>query len=52
MVCDRVDVLIITTDQMHCFPLAAVYGLSEGKVGRDWILDVLKRHAEGSVASS
>ena len=30
--------------QMHCFPLASVYGLSEGKVGRDWILDVLRRN--------
>lgn len=31
--------------QMHCFPLAAVYGLKEGKRGLEWILDVLKRSA-------
>ena len=31
--------------QMHCFPLASVYGLSEGKIGRDWIIDVLRRNA-------
>ena len=30
--------------QMHCFPIASVYGLPEGKVGRDWILDVLRRN--------
>lgn len=30
--------------QMHCFPLASVYGLREGKDGRDWIIDVLKRN--------
>lgn len=29
--------------QMHCFPLAWVYGLKESKEGKDWILDVLRR---------
>lgn len=31
--------------QMHCFPLAGVYGLREGVKGMDWIVDVLKRNA-------
>jgi acetyl esterase/lipase len=30
--------------QMHCFPLAFAYGLKEGKQGKDWILDVLRRN--------
>lgn len=29
--------------QMHCFPLAWIYGLSESKMGKDWIIDVLCR---------
>lgn len=29
--------------QMHCFPLAWVYGLKESREGKDWILDVLGR---------
>lgn len=36
---------IIWEGQMHCFPLAACYGLSEGKIGREWVIDVLKRNA-------
>jgi len=35
---------LVWEDQMHCFPLAAVYGLSEGKAGRDWVIDVLQRN--------
>ena len=31
--------------QMHCFPLAFHYGLREGKAGKDWIVDVLRRNA-------
>ena len=32
--------------QMHCFPLAFVYGvLPEANQGKDWILEVLKEHA-------
>ena len=30
--------------QMHCFPLAFAYGLPEGKRGKDWVIDVLKRN--------
>ncbi|KAF1346293.1 alpha/beta hydrolase fold-domain-containing protein [Delphinella strobiligena] len=29
--------------QMHCFPLAWVYGLKESREGKNWILDVLSR---------
>jgi acetyl esterase/lipase len=29
--------------QMHCFPLAWTYGLSEAKEGKNWILDLLRR---------
>ena len=36
---------LVWEGQMHCFVLAAVYGLPEGKKGRDWVLDVLKRYA-------
>jgi acetyl esterase/lipase len=30
--------------QMHCFPLASVYGLREGKDAMNWIIDVLKQN--------
>ena len=30
--------------QMHCFPLASMYGLREGKDARGWIIDVLRRN--------
>lgn len=36
---------MIWEKQMHCFPLAACYGLHEGKVARDWVIDVLRRNA-------
>lgn len=29
--------------QMHCFPLAWIYWLSESKMGKEWIVDVLSR---------
>ena len=29
--------------QMHCFPLAWTYGLSEAKEGKDWILELLRK---------
>jgi hypothetical protein len=48
----RSNLLTMYLDQMHCFPLAWVYGLSEGKVGKDWILDVLKRHVGTDVVTS
>ncbi|KAJ8515483.1 hypothetical protein ONZ45_g7084 [Pleurotus djamor] len=32
---------LIWEEQMHCFPLAGVYGLKEGKVAMRWIADVL-----------
>lgn len=31
--------------QMHCFPLAFAYGLPEGKRGKAWVVDMLKRYA-------
>lgn len=34
---------LIWEKQMHCFPLAWTYGLSEAKQGKDWILNLLKR---------
>jgi acetyl esterase/lipase len=34
---------LIWEKQMHCFPLAWTYGLSEAKHGKDWILDLLRR---------
>lgn len=30
--------------QMHCFPLTVSYGLSEGKKGTTWIVDLLQRN--------
>lgn len=35
---------MIWEGQMHCFPLAACYGLKEGKIARDWVVDVLRRN--------
>ncbi|KAI0470469.1 Alpha/Beta hydrolase protein [Xylariaceae sp. FL0804] len=32
---------LVWHDQMHCFPLAACYGLREGKEGRAWADEVL-----------
>ncbi|KAI0376993.1 Alpha/Beta hydrolase protein [Hypomontagnella monticulosa] len=32
---------LVWEGQMHCFPLAACYGLREGKEARDWIVDAL-----------
>lgn len=29
--------------QMHCFPLAWIYGLRESKEGKEWLVDVLSR---------
>lgn len=34
---------LVWEKQMHCFPLAWKYGLSEAKQGKDWILDLLRR---------
>jgi hypothetical protein len=34
---------LVWEKQMHCFPLAWTYGLSEAKHGKDWILDLLRR---------
>ncbi|KAI1455495.1 hypothetical protein F4805DRAFT_269137 [Annulohypoxylon moriforme] len=30
---------------MHCFPLAACYGLREGVEGRDWVVRILREVA-------
>ncbi|KAL6246405.1 hypothetical protein RBB50_006641 [Rhinocladiella similis] len=52
--CDRFGVLgewLVWEGQMHCFPLAGVgdiLGLREGKEGRMWIEDVLKRNVARS----
>lgn len=34
---------LVWDKQMHCFPLAWTYGLSEAREGKDWILDLLRR---------
>jgi acetyl esterase/lipase len=47
-ICEKEGVMgdwMIWEGQMHCFPLAACYGLKEGKVARDWVVDVLRRNA-------
>jgi acetyl esterase/lipase len=46
-VCEKGEIpgdWMVWEGQMHCFPLAACYGLKEGKVARDWVIDVLRRN--------
>lgn len=38
---------LVWEGQMHCFPLAACYGLREGKEARDWIVNVLRGGEQG-----
>lgn len=46
--CDQVGVdgeWLVWQKQMHCFPLAFHYCLPESIEGKDWVVDVLSRHA-------
>lgn len=38
---------LVWEGQMHCFPLAACYGLREGKEAREWVADVLRGGEKG-----
>lgn len=39
---------LVWEGQMHCFPLAACYGLREGREARDWVAEVLRGAEQGN----